>query len=243
MGEPAGLEQLARIRKMQEQYEGSKPSGLDDLIRVFGQAGQYKGLSGLAPAYTANQQQKRSQDLAMAERVNQLMGGVETTQRGEMKDIATGALTGLGTDRATAATRDKDLMSILSQGRGQDVTAATAEKQRKTQERGQDIQLKVAAIQAAATREARAQGADDKTIAAAEAAFARDPEAKALSKALEMLANNPTNPRYQTTLQKLQAIQASKYQQFGITLQAAPGAASPGGTTRMKFDANGNPIK
>jgi hypothetical protein len=37
-----------------------------------------------------------------------------------------------------------------------------------------------------------------------------------------MLANNPTSPRYQTTLQKLQAIQASKYQQFGIKLEGAP---------------------
>jgi hypothetical protein len=29
----------------------------------------------------------------------------------------------------------------------------------------------------------------------------------------------------------------------GRTMSTAPGAAGPGGTTRMKFDANGNPIK
>ena len=132
MTESAGLAQLERIRKLQEQYESSKPSGLDDLIRVFGQSGQYKGLSGLAPAYTANQQQKRAADLAMAQKINQLMSGVETTQRGEMKDIATGALAGLGTDRAAGAEFGKTKLSSLG-------TAATAEANRRTQERGQDI--------------------------------------------------------------------------------------------------------
>jgi hypothetical protein len=242
-GEPAGLAQLDRIRKLQEQYEGSKPSGLDDLIRVFGQSGQYKGLSGLAPAYTANQQQKRAQDLAMAQKINEMMSGVETTQRGEMKDIASGALSGLGTDRATAASREKDVLSALGTGRGQDITASTAEANRKTQERGQDLTYKAQMAQVAVSREAKAQGADDKQIAAAEAAYARDPEAAIIKERLKnpIYATNPA--RAEVDLKRLREIQASKYQQFGITLQAAPGAASPGGTTRMKFDANGNPIK
>lgn len=148
MTESAGLAQLERIRKLQEQYESSKPSGLDDLIRVFGQSGQYKGLSGLAPAYTANQQQKRAADLAMAQKINQLMSGVETTQRGEMKDIATGALAGLGTDRAAGAEFGKTKLSSLG-------TAATAEANRRTQERGQDIQKEVAQINARANAAGR----------------------------------------------------------------------------------------
>lgn len=231
MTEPAGAAQMERLRKMQEQYDSSKPSGLDDLIRVFGQAGQYKGLSGLAPAYTANQQQKRAADMDMARKMNELMGGVETTQRGEMKDIATGALAGLGVDRAAGEAARKDKMQALSQGRGQDVTAKTAEEQRKTQERGQDLQYKAQMAQVAATKEAREAGADNKTIVAAEAAFARDPEAAALKKQLEspILANNPTKAA--VVIQRLRAIQASKYQQFGITLEGAPGAASPGGTS------------
>jgi hypothetical protein len=231
MGEPAGLAQLERIRKLQEQYEGSKPSGLDDLIRVFGQAGQYKGLSGLAPAYTANQQQKRAQDLAMAQKINEMMSGVETTQRGEMKDIASGALSGLGTDRASAVSREKDVLSAMGTGRGQDVVADTADKQRKTQERGQDLTYKAQMAQVAVSREAKAQGADDKQIAAAEAAYARDPEAAIIKERLKnpIYATNPA--RAEVDLKRLREIQASKYQQFGITLQAAPGAASPGGTS------------
>jgi hypothetical protein len=227
---PAGAAQLERIRKLQEQYEGSKPSGLDDLIRVFGQSGQYKGLSGLAPAYTANADQKRAADLAMAKQINDLMSGVETTQRGEMKDIASGTSTARATDRAAGVDFTKNLLSTLNTARGNDLTAASNEAQRKTLERGQDIQLQVAKIQSSAMQAARAQGADDKTIAAAEAAFARDPEAKALSESLKMFALNPNSPNYQSALQKLQAIQASKYRQFGIKLEGAPGAGSPGGT-------------
>jgi hypothetical protein len=54
----------ARQQKAREDYEASKPSGLDQLIRVFGQAGQYKGLSGLGPAYTQAQDQRRAQEAA-----------------------------------------------------------------------------------------------------------------------------------------------------------------------------------
>lgn len=146
--EPAGLAQMERIRKLQEQYEGTKPSALDDLIRVFGQAGQYKGLSGLAPAYTANQQQKRAADLEMAKKINEMMSGVETTQRGEMKDIASGALAGLATDRAAGVDFTKSLLSTLG-------PAYTAETNRKTQERGQDIQKEVALINARANAAGR----------------------------------------------------------------------------------------
>jgi hypothetical protein len=172
-----------------------------------------------------------------------MMSGVETTQRGEQKEVASGALSGMSTGRAAAAARDKDLMQVMSKGRGDDLTAASNEAQRKTQERGQDLTYKAQMAQVAVAREAKAQGADDKQVAAAEAAFARDPEAAALKKGLEMFAMQPNNPKAAAIIARLREIQASKYQQFGITLQAAPGAASPGGATRMKFDANGNPIK
>lgn len=76
---------------------------------------------------------------------------------------------------------------------------------------------------------AESRGGESKEVAAAEAAFARDPEAKATAKVLEMMALNPNTPQYKAALDKLQAIRASKYRQFGITLDEAPGAGSPGG--------------
>jgi hypothetical protein len=44
---------------------------------MLGQAGRSKGLSGMAPAYTAIEQQKRAQDLAMEKRQNELLTAIE----------------------------------------------------------------------------------------------------------------------------------------------------------------------
>jgi hypothetical protein len=44
---------------------------------VFGQAGQYKGLSGMGPAYTANQQQKRAEELAFQKEQDALLTAIE----------------------------------------------------------------------------------------------------------------------------------------------------------------------
>ena len=82
-------DQRARAEARQAAYDQSKPSGLDDLIRVFGQAGQYKGLSGLAPAYTANQQQRRAEDLAMQKQQDELMTAIEGREYGADKDVFT----------------------------------------------------------------------------------------------------------------------------------------------------------
>ena len=92
----------------------------------------------------------------------------------------------------------------------------------------ENVELRKQAARLAA--EAKAQGAESKEIIAAEAAFARDPEAAAIKKQLEspIIANNPK--KYSEALGRLRAIQASKYAQFGIKLEGAPGAASPGGT-------------
>lgn len=87
---------------------------------------------------------------------------------------------------------------------------------------------RVASMRAASS----AAGQESKEVAAAEAAFARDPQAKALSKALEMLALNPKNPKYAQTLAELQAIRASKYKEQGLTISTAPGVPQgPGGTS------------
>jgi hypothetical protein len=241
MTEPAGAAQMARIRKLQEQYEGSKPSGLDDLIRVFGQSGQYKGLSGLAPAYTANADQKRAADLAMAKQINDLMSGVETTQRGEMKDIASGTSTARATDRASGLDFTKNLMTALGTARGQDITASTADKQRVTLERGQDLNYQAAMAQVRATA-----ARNNMELTANQRAAIAD---KAIDNVTNVLKSSPP---LQAKLAKdpaaMQEMVRKETERLmaaagGTTMPAAPGAASPGGTTRMRFDAQGNPIK
>jgi hypothetical protein len=76
-----------RATGYKEQFEKSRPSGLDDLIRVFGQAGQYKGMSGMGPAYTANQQQKRAEELAMTRQYNELMNLADTKELEGNKEL------------------------------------------------------------------------------------------------------------------------------------------------------------
>lgn len=60
-----------RIADLESQYQKTQPSGLDRLIEVFGQAGQYKGLSGLGPAYTQQQKSQRARDLAFQQKQNE----------------------------------------------------------------------------------------------------------------------------------------------------------------------------
>jgi hypothetical protein len=76
-----------RAAGYKEQFERSRPSGLDELIRVLGQAGQYKGLSGMAPAYTANEQQKRADELAMTKQYNELMNLADTKELEGSKEL------------------------------------------------------------------------------------------------------------------------------------------------------------
>jgi hypothetical protein len=80
-------ERRARADQERQSYEASKPSGLDDLIRVFGQAGQYKGMTGLAPAYTANQQEKRAAEAAMLKRQNEMLNAADTQEYEGAKDL------------------------------------------------------------------------------------------------------------------------------------------------------------
>lgn len=88
--------QRARADARQAAYEGSKPTGLQDFIRVMGQAGQSKGFSGLAPAYTALQQQRRTEDLAMQKQQDELLTAIEGRGMAFDKDVfgaRTGAMT------------------------------------------------------------------------------------------------------------------------------------------------------
>jgi hypothetical protein len=111
-----GEEQEARIQAMRQLYEKSKPSGLDDLIRVFGQAGQYKGLSGTGPAYTALQAQKRAEDLKMQQQEMELRNAVDVARRSEGIAGANKVGDTLGKLRDTAATTGASVLGHQMSG-------------------------------------------------------------------------------------------------------------------------------
>ena len=80
-------DQRARADQERDAYEKSKPSGLDELIRMLGKAGQYKGLSGMAPAYTAIENEKRAADLAAKKRYNDTLTAVEGREYEGAKEL------------------------------------------------------------------------------------------------------------------------------------------------------------
>jgi len=111
-----GEDQEARIQAARDLYNQSKPSGLDDLIRVFGQAGQYKGLSGLGPAYTAMQTQKRAEDLKMQQQEMEQRNLIDTTRRTEGIAAANKVADVLGRMRDTSATTGASVLGSQMQG-------------------------------------------------------------------------------------------------------------------------------
>jgi hypothetical protein len=235
LDKPFGEEErglLAAMKQRQAQQAAGRPSAeLGAVLRGFGQ-----GYGGAGAAGERASQETFNADMAHQREMLNAINALNKTNldTGKERYKTSGNLFGKDQELTAAANRER------AQSLGQ---MSTAEANRKTQERGQDMQLQAAKIQAAASREAREMGADDKTIAAAEAAFARDPEAAAIKKRLESPIATVNPAKAQVDIDRLRAIQASKYQQFGIKLEGAPGAAGPGGTTRMRFDAQGNPIK
>lgn len=111
-----GEEQEARIQAARDLYEKSRPSGLDELIRVFGQAGQFKGLSGLGPAYTALQAQKRAEDAKMQQTEMEQRNLIDTTRRTEGIAAANKVADVLGKMRDTSATTGASVLGSQMQG-------------------------------------------------------------------------------------------------------------------------------
>jgi hypothetical protein len=130
---PEAMQEDFMKKRMQEQrqraageraaFEKTRPSGLDDLIRVFGQAGQYKGMSGMGPAYTANQQQKRAEELAMERRQNELMTAVDTREYEGGKELFGARSKAMDTANKAFQERLKSRSEVLAQMAGVDQRA------------------------------------------------------------------------------------------------------------------------
>jgi len=222
LDEPAGKNKLDRIAEIKQQYAATQMSPMDELIAMLGKSGQYKGLSGLAPAYTSMAEKKRAADLAQAERINELMGGVEDTQRAEK--VATSGKVGTAREKDVENTRlfDREKLSTLGTVRGQDLQADVTK-------RGQDMTYRAAMA-------AAAQRGDNQEIAKINAASqlaARDETINGWQTAMKELMRIPSS----ANKAKIAAIEKqindrtkAIYGQFGIIIPEAPGAASSGGT-------------
>ena len=222
LDEPAGKNKLERIAEMNKQYAATQLSPMDELIAMLGQSGQYKGLSGLAPAYTSMAEKKRAADAAQAKMINDLMGGVEDTQRGEKTASATRVGTAREKDIGDTKLFDREKMQSLGSAYGSTLQADVTK-------RGQDLTYRAAMA-------AAAQRGDNQEIAKINAASqlaARDETINNWQAQLKELAKMPisANKAKMVAIEK-QINDRTKaiYGQFGITIPEAPGAASPGGT-------------
>jgi hypothetical protein len=220
---PAGKDKLDRIAALKEQYQATQKTPMQELIAMLGQAGQYKGLSGMAPAYTSMAEKKREADLKHARDINELMGGVEDTQRAEKIANKTKVGSAREKDIETARLFDREKMQTLGTARNQDVQAAVTT-------RGQDLQYKAAMA-------AASQRGDNQEIAKINAASqlaARDETINNWQAQLKELAKMPlpSNKAKMADLERqIDARTKSIYSNFGITIPEAPSAASPSGTT------------
>ena len=221
LDEPAGKAKLERIAEMKQQYADTQLTPLQELIAMLGQSGQYKGLSGLAPAYTSMAEKKRAADAAQAKQINELMGGVEDTQRGEKTASATRV--GSAREKDIGDTKLFDREKLQSLG-----SAFTSEAQRKTQERGQDMTYRAAMAQVAATaaRNNMELTANQRAMIADKAMDNITATLKANMKLQLAVGKDPT------LMQQLIKAETDRLMSAagGVTMAAAPGAARPGGT-------------
>ena len=171
----AGEDQAKRIQAARDLYEKSKPSGLDDLIRVFGQAGQYKGLSGLGPAYTAMQTQKRAEDIKMQQQEMEQQNLIDTTRRTEGIAAANKVADVLGKLRDTSATTGASVLGHQMQGNVQLANQASSNAAQMQIARERNLNsLEVARIQAAS---ANRPGETERLMMQYGALKAKDPQA------------------------------------------------------------------
>jgi hypothetical protein len=221
LDEPAGKNKLDRIAEMNKQYAATQLSPTDELIAMLSKSGQYKGLSGLAPAYTSMAEKKRAADAAQAKMINELMGGVEDTQRGEKTASATRVGAAREKDIGDKKAFDREKLQSLG-------SAFTSEAQRKTQERGQDLTYNAAMAQVKATA-ARNNMELTQNQRAMIADKAMDNVTAALKANMKLQMAVGKNP---TLMQQLVKAETDRLMGAagGVTMAAAPGAESPGGT-------------
>lgn len=220
LGEEAGKAKLERISGIDKLFRESQMTPTQELIAMLGKAGQYKGLSGFAPAYTSLEEQKKAAKLAHAKQINELMGGVEDTQRAEKTGVAGKVSEGRTKGRDLGAQFDREMMQTLG-------TASTSEAQRKTQERGQDLNYRAAMAQVAATaaRNNMELTANQRALIADKALDNVNATLKANMKLQMAVGNNPA------LMQQLLKAETDRLMGAagGATMPTAPGAGSPGG--------------
>jgi hypothetical protein len=252
----AGLKQ--RTAAMEEQYQGSKKDrDFERMLAVLG-GGAKGGMGGFGPAYLGAVQGERSADAAHAAEMNRLLSGGENVRRGEATTEYKGRTEGLSAAKTALDAREQARVVALGVGAGIDERRMTAMLQNISAEKIARIQAATAGMPGETERitaEYLKRLAKDPvdaekymaSVERAKGAGKVNPQAGIADKAYDnVLARVKSDMSLQSQYRKnpalFQAAVDAETKRLGGTIAAAPGAKSPGGNTRMQFDAKGNPI-
>jgi len=245
LDKPAGLAKLARADEMDAAYKAAQPDGIDNMIRTLGRAGQFKGLSGTGSAYTATQDENRARQMAHLEKMNTLRGGVEDTQRAESTAGMTGATATLDKSKQQAADLNKERMNSLAQMAGKESqersSKYTADSSANASRYTADMHYRAAMAQAAMADRRAGMSEKRAVLDAFKIRIAAiDRELVPLEKS-QMPKDKALAEGYRA---EKAGLTKALDEASGISkITGAPGAGSPGGNTRIRFDASGNQIK
>jgi hypothetical protein len=166
-------------------------------------------------------EKKRAADAAQAKQINELMGAVEDTQRGEKTASATGVRTAREKDIGDVRARDREILSSTATTRGQDVLAGSSKY-------SADLHYKAAMAQVAATaaRNRMELTQNQRAMIADKAMDNINATLKANMKLQMAVGKDPA------LMQKLITDETDRLMNAagGATMPTAPGAKSPGGT-------------
>lgn len=144
---PYGQETRKGLEALQAQYESTKPSEMQDNIRMLSRAAQYKGGTGIAPAYLQGIDERRAADLAMAKQMLDARAGLEKDERTEAATRETGLRTGFSDTQKRFSDEQQNRLTNLTSARGQEVEQARAELSARVQMYGADRSYEAAMMQ------------------------------------------------------------------------------------------------
>lgn len=140
----------ARMDESKKAFEASRPGGLDQLIKVFGQAGQYKGMSGLGPAYTQNRERMAAEEAAFRREQEGMRSKAEEQQLGEAGALFKARSTDMAGQNEAYRKQLASRTESLSQLAGVDQRSIDAQLDRMSQ--AELTKLRIAAEKANAQR-------------------------------------------------------------------------------------------
>jgi hypothetical protein len=224
---------LALMKQRQAQQAAGRPmEELGATLRGFGQ-----GYGGASAAGERAGRETYEMDMANQREMLNAINAInkENLTTGRSRYTTSGNL--FGEDQKSTAAANQQRTQTLGQMRGQDITASTAEEQRKTQERGQDLNFKAAMEQVNATlARTNTELSQNQRVALADKAVDNVNNMVKTDMRLGMqISKNPLlrDELIRKETERLLAVAT------GTKIPAAPGAASPGGTSLKYNPATG----